>query len=96
MGPDIVLRRSRLRRYRGERRDSSLWETLLAAGFAALALGFYARGFGQSEPGSMSSAFLVLGVLALICIWLSSLRTAWKILWSIGPMAGVIPYLPFV
>ncbi len=96
MGPDIVLRRSRLRRYRGERRDSSLWETLLAAGFAALALGFYVRGFGQSVSDYMSSAFMVLGLVALVCIWISSLRTAWKILWSIAPMAGVVPYLPFV
>ena len=95
-GPDIVLRRSRLQRYRGRRRDSTLKEALLASGFAAVVLGFYVRVFGATEPGYLGSAYLVLGLVALACIWVSSLSTAGKIFWSIVPMAGVIPYLPFV
>ena len=44
----------------------------------------------------MGTGFLVLGLVALFGIWFSALPTAWKILWSIAPMAAVLPYVPFV
>ena len=95
-GPDIHLKRTRLRRYRGARPDSTLGETMAAALFAAVALGFFARGFGGSEPTYLSSGFAVLGAVGLIGVWCSSLRTSAKILWSIPLAAALVPYVPFL
>jgi len=91
---NILLRKRRLRDRRPPRRESSWSEILLAAAFAALALGLCARQFGGQASDITALLPLPFAIVALIGIWFSHLPYAKKILWSVPAFAFAIPFLP--
>ena len=91
---DILLRRRRLRDRRPKRRESTWAEIVLAAAFAAVALGFCARQFGGQASEVTAALPLPFALVALVGIWTSRLASAQKILWSIPACAFAIPFLP--
>ena len=91
---NIFLRRRRLRDRPPKGRESSWGAVILAAGFAAVSLGFFVREFGGSLPFGSGLLLAPFAVVALIGIWMSRLPSAWKILWSVPAVALIAPILP--